>query len=214
MGLAARRDPSLLLSRLHAHLERPWLYGATWRALAPGVSRALLARIRVELDAAPAGGACDVSRVLDVGCGPRSWLAAAGVVAVGVDRSPACARAIRRAGGVAVVARAEALPFRADAFASVWSFGLHHHLSDANARRALGEAGRVAAGRVVLFDGVLPQSRLRRPLAWVVRRLDRGRFLRSEAALRALLPGDGWRASRFTYSWTGLEGLWCVLTSR
>lgn len=198
------------LGRLHSLLDRAPIYAVTWRALAPGARRYLLARIRAELAAAPAG------RALDVGCGPRSWLERAGLSLVGVDASPAYARALRRRGVMAIVARAEALPFRAGSFASVWSFGLLHHMSETGARQALAEAGRVAAGgRVVVFDGVLPRHRWRRPLAWAVRRLDRGRFMRDEAALRDVLsaaqnPAD-WRVSRFTYSWTGLEGLWCVL---
>jgi SAM-dependent methyltransferase len=201
---------------LHAILERPRVYASTWRALAPGTARVLLARIRTELGPSTRG------RVLDVGCGPRSWLERAGLDPVCVDASIAYAKALRRAGGKAVVACAEALPFRAGAFTSVWSFGLLHHLADEPAREALAEATRVTAGRVVIFDGVLPRQPIRRPLAWLIRRFDRGRFQRSEGALRELLSDariareedpltkQEWRVSRLTYSRTGLEGLWCV----
>ena len=205
MALAAGRGAAAPLSHLHALLERPLVYAVVWRALAPGATRALLARIRAELAAAPEG------RMLDVGCGPRSWLERAGAAPVGVDTSPAYARALYRSGGVAVVARAKALPFRTGSFGSVWCFGLLHHLSDEEARGALAEAGRVARpGRLVVFDAVLPRCALRRPLAWALRRLDRGGFLRGETAFRGVLPDGDWRVSRITYAWTGLEGLWCV----
>ncbi len=134
-------------------LERPRLYTATSRALAPGTRRRLLALIDAERGPGSAG------RTLDVGCGPRSWLARAGFDAIGVDASLSYAAAHRRAGGRAVVARAEALPFRSDSFSSVWSFGLLHHLSDESARVTLIEAARVAGGgRVMIFDGVVPEN--------------------------------------------------------
>jgi SAM-dependent methyltransferase len=206
MGRRARLGASILLPRLHALLERPWLYRLTGWALAPGATRILLAGMRSQLAAMPAG------RMLDLGSGPRSRLALAGVSPVGVDLSLSYARELRRAGGLAVVGRAGSLPFRSDSFAGVWSFGLLHHLPDTEVRAALAEAQRVAgSGRVVVFDGVLPHSRWRRPLAWALRRLDRGPFQRAEAALCALLPADGsWRVSRLTYSATGLEGVWCA----
>lgn len=207
MGRPAGPGASRGLARLHALLDQAPIYALASRALAPGARRAVLARIRAELAVAPAG------RALDVGCGPHSWLKRAGVSAVCVDTSPVYVRALRRRGARALVARAEALPFRTGSFASVWSFGLLHHLSEDAARRAVAEAARVAAGgRLVVFDGVLPRSRGRRLLAWAVRRLDRGRFMRDETALRAVLTAacSRWRVSRFTYSWTGLEGIWCV----
>jgi SAM-dependent methyltransferase len=200
------------LARLHQVLERPRIYAAAWRALAPGAHAALLARVRFELAALlPEPGL-----LLDVGCGPRSWLQRAGLCPVGVDTSVASAHAMRRGGGLPVVARAEVLPFRDGAFASVWSFGLLHHLSDGPARCALAEATRTtrAGGRTVVFDGVLPPAAAWRLLARAIRRLDRGRHHRAEEDLRALLPGEGWRASRFTYAWSGLEGLWCVRDRR
>jgi SAM-dependent methyltransferase len=227
MELITRPTAGSWFSRLSALLERPRLYALAGQALAPGAGTALRSRIATELRTSPAG------RQLDIGCGPRSWLARTGAAPVGVDASIAYARALRRAGGAAVVARAEALPFRTGAFASAWCFGLLHHLSDEGVRRALAEAGRVAGpGRIVVFDGVLPRHPCRRPFAWALRRLDRGGFMRSEGALRALLSGPGgecevcraaeglqgertrpaeWRVTRFTYSWTGLEGLWYTL---
>ena len=132
-------------------LERPRIYAWTTHALAPGAWRAVRSRIRSELEAG-AGG-----RSLDVGCGPRPWLLAAGAFPLGVDVSLGYIRAGRGDGAVGVVARAEELPFRSGAFGSVWSFGLLHHLSEDAARRAIAEAARVSRGRVVVFDGVLPR---------------------------------------------------------
>jgi SAM-dependent methyltransferase len=211
-------------SGLWAFLSRPSLYRLVNRFLGPGANLCIGAAIDAELGTSGSG------LHLDLGCGPDSRLAPSGVALVGVDASLAYARALHRGGQRAVVALVEALPFRPGSFAGAWSFGLLHHLSEQSARSALQEAERVVkGGKVVVLDGVLPERSLRRPLAWLVRRLDRGRFMRDEAALRGLLgssvdrsgpssphaPVDGrnerWRVRRLTYAWTGLEALWCVL---
>jgi hypothetical protein len=205
---------SRIAGAFHAALERPRVFRTVGSALAPGAERALFRRIRAEIATARPGTA------LDVGCGPRSRLERAGAASIGVDISLAYVRALTSTGTRGVVACARALPFREDAFSSAWSFGLLHHLSDADARRALFELDRVTGtGKCVVFDSVLPERAWRRPIAWAIRRLDRGRHLRAEATFRALIgaPPVGvsgsrsrWRVSRETYSWTGLEGLWCV----
>ena len=159
--------------------------------------------------------------MLDVGCGPRSWLRDIETAAFGVDISPDFTRAFHRAGGRAVLASAIALPFRDGCFQSVWSFGLLHHLPEHEARCAIREMRRVtrAGGRTVIFDAVLPNSAWRRPLAALLRRLDRGRWMRRQNSLEALLAAsalnakESWMCERMTYAHTGLEGLWCRVES-
>jgi SAM-dependent methyltransferase len=151
--------------------------------------------------------------VLDVGCGPFSLLRRLGLEPLGLDRCEAHARSFRAAGSEACVGAASALPFAAKSFDAVVSLGLLHHLHDDEARLALGEMRRVARprGTILVFDAVLPEPAWRRPLAWLIRRGDRGRFMRNEAELAALLASIGeWRSERFTYAGTGLEGLLCV----
>jgi SAM-dependent methyltransferase len=174
-------------------------------ALAPGAATWLIPEIR-----AAAGHA---RQVLDVGCGADSPVRAAGLRPLGIDLRPDAAAAHHAGGAPAAAASAAALPFAADAFDLVWSLGLLHHLDDATALRAVAEMARVTApgGRTIVFDGVLPEPAWRRPLAALIRHADRGRWMRREAALRALLPAaDGWTHRRLAYAWTGLEGLWCV----
>ena len=189
--------------------ESAFWHGVVQRCAGPGADGALQKMIARWLAGHPVQGAC-----LDVGCGPHPRLRAAGVEAAGVDVSETFVQAVRRAGGAAEVACATALPFADGAFAGVWSFGLLHHLPDEAARRAVGEMRRVtcAGGWTVIFDAVLPRAAWRRPLAALVRAADRGRWMRSQAALEALLrPFGDWQRERMTYAWTGLEGLWCAL---
>ena len=100
----------------------------------------------------------------------------------------------------------------------MWTCGLLHHLDDQDALRAVGEFARVArpGGRIVVFDGVLPERALRRPFAALVRRFDRGRWMRRQAALQRILDHAplAWVSKRICYTATGLEGLLAVALKR
>jgi SAM-dependent methyltransferase len=171
--------------------DRLWL--ASQQILAPGAGDAIGQYVRRWLGDHPGPG-----RHLDVGCGPRSRLAEAGVEAIGVDLHP----------GWGITACATRLPFLSSAFRSVWSFGLLHHLADEAAHEALAEMLRVTqlGGHVAVFDGVLPEGR--RPVASLVRRLDRGSQFRSQAEHEQLLARYGaWHCERITYARNGLEGV-------
>ena len=188
-------------------LDRPWVYRLQTAVLAPGAEAAIVRAITAVVAAAP-----PARRVLDVGCGPQSWLTRVNMTPLGTDLSFPYLREYAQQGGTAVAASADWLPFATGSFDAVWSVGLLHHLPLPVAAAAVAEMVRVcrAGGYVAIFDAVLPESRWRRPLAYAIRRMDRGRFMRSEAALRAVLPPRvGWRCRRFTYARTGLEGLMC-----
>ena len=165
-------------------LDFPVVYKAAFGLLAPGMSAAL---VRMTKDLVSRGGLREP--VLDVGCGPDSLLQRVGMDPVGVDISPRYARALRERGLASVCASAELLPFASGSFATVWSLGLLHHLSDDLAQTALAEMLRVAGGGdVVVIDAVLPHSAWSRPLAYAVRRLDRGGHVRTQAKHETLLP--------------------------
>ncbi len=117
----------------------------------------------------------------------------------------------------AVPASAVDLPFRSGCFDGVWSFGLLHHLPRDMAQKAVGEMLRVSkrGGYVVVFDGVLPHSAWTRPLSWAIRKADRGRCMRRQHELEALMPAsDGWGHERLTYSYLGHEGIFFTHRNR
>jgi len=150
-------------------------------------------------------------RSLDVGCGPNSYLFSLGLDPVGVDISMEFIVAYRRKQGrKACLASADRLPFKDASFDLVWSCGLLHHLSPEAAGNAVAEMDRVCGpeGLIIIFDGVRPRSFWARPLAWVIRRNDRGLCMRTEEQAGELLPlRQGWKIERHTYTATGLEGL-------
>src|ERR1700730_5619998 len=180
--------------------------------LAHGVAQALLAPGAATHISARVQNLAGIIRgpVLDVGCGFASPLPLAGIAAIGLDIDE---RRVRAHAAPAIVGGAARLPFADASFAAVFSFGLLHHLADAEARSAIDEMLRVARrdGLIAIFDGVLPQKAWRRPLAAAIRAADRGHHMRTEAQLLGLFAGgSGWHSERVTYAGPGIEALWCV----
>jgi SAM-dependent methyltransferase len=106
-------------------------------------------------------------------------------------------------------------PLGGETFDLVYSFGLFHHLADESVRASLREAARVLrpGGRVVVFDAILPTSRFNL-VGRLLRRLDRGRFVRSHDRLLDLLRSTDLDAVRVqTCRWgPGLEGCFVELS--
>ena len=186
---------------------RPLLYHLTQHLLAPGSGARIRNRVQALLDYQKLKG----DHFLDVGCGPKSLLAQQAIHPVGLEACPAFVESLRRSGNEAVLGSAAHLPFAGDAFDAVFSFGLLHHLADDLASQAILEMKRVtkSGGLTVIFDSVLPLSSVQRPIARMIRALDRGKYVRTEEQLRELLSNSqkGCHFERFTYAWTGLEGL-------
>jgi SAM-dependent methyltransferase len=75
---------------------------------------------------------------------------------------------------------ARKLEFADGSFELVFAVGLFHHLSDDDARQVLLEIRRVtvAGGRVFVLDAIWPLRRWN-VAGWLLRRLDRGKFVRT-----------------------------------
>lgn len=83
-------------------------------------------------------------------------------------------------------------PLSGETFDLVYSFGLFHHLPDASVVASLREAALVLrpGGRLVAFDAIWPTHRFNF-LGQVLRRLDRGGFVRTQEALLGLIRSTG-----------------------
>lgn len=130
-------------------------------------------------------------RVLDLGCGTGAMLACLPQVEyVGMDMSPAYIDAChRRHGGRGHFHCAMLTADTVERFGAcdvVLAIGVVHHLDDTTAAELFLTARKILrpGGRLVTLDGVFTaeQSWLRRALL----EADRGRYVRSEAAYRAL----------------------------
>lgn len=197
------------------------MYIISQKLLAPGSG--LLLRKRYEAVLKESNGL-----VLDVGCGPLLTTPQPKGTIIGIYIDPLyvkqytsvrigtneknitdIAEQNRR---ICVVGSADKLPFNDNVFSETRCVWLLHHMPTEPALFAVKEMIRCTClqGMVMIFDGVWPRVPLRRPLAWLTRRFDRGKWVRGQKELLELVnrayPGN-WRHSRFTYSLSGLEGL-------
>jgi ubiquinone/menaquinone biosynthesis C-methylase UbiE len=194
---------------LYRVLEIPLVYRTAQFALAPGMDRIVTEHLSRILARIPTP-----ATVLDVGCGPNSWLWKFGMKPVGLDLCYAYTKKFRDAGNLSVTGSAAILPFSNDSFDLVFSYGLLHHLPCTVARETLGEIIRVmrTGGHAVVFDPVLPKAAWKRPQAWVLCKLDRGKFIRQQDIYQSsILRAPEWKTFRFTHSYLGTEGVLSVL---
>jgi SAM-dependent methyltransferase len=194
---------------IHRVLEIPFVYRVSQFVLAPGMDRIVAARLSRIFATIPRP-----LRVLDVGCGPSSWLWKLGIKPIGLDLCHAYTERFRAKENDAVTASAVSLPFLAGSFDLVFSYALLHHLPEPLAQQAVEEILRVTRpkGHVILFDPVMPRITALRPLAWALCKLDRGRYIRPQREYENLvLNRPGWKIERFTHSYLGTEGLFSIL---
>ncbi len=136
-----------------------------------------------------------------------------GIYPVGFDISPEYTSIFTTRGGMAVLGSADMLPFANCSFDGVWSIGLLHHLSDNLAQRAITEMIRVCrfGGYVAIFDAVMPEQFWQLPIAWILRKIDRGQNMRCQKSFEFLfLDQKDWICERAIYSLLGHEGLFCM----
>ena len=197
---------------LHNILKFPFVYTLTQSVLAPGAEQKITKALRDLTERLPKPG-----RLLDVGCGPKSWLWKLGWQPTGLDLSFAYTRQFIKNRNSAVTGSCCQLPFADRSFHGVWTIGVLHHLDGAQARQAVTEMFRVCRpdGYVIIMDAVLPRSAWKRPIPYAIRKLDRGAWMRTDSQLEALLPITISKSiRRYAYSYTGLEMLEYVCCSQ
>jgi len=188
-------------------LDYPWIYELSQSLITLGGPFIVSRRINDLLSQVPRA-----ESLLDVGCGPKSYLFRAGLRPVGVDFSSVYINRYMQVGEMGVAASADALPFASESFGGIWATFLLHHLPDPVVSKAMQEFLRLCGkpGYVAIVDLVSPRSKWTRPLSALIQHLDRGKFIRSQENLEALLPDRAqWSTRRITHSPTGLEMLIC-----
>lgn len=195
--------PNLGRGYLYRILNLPAVYALVQHIVAPGHIGVLTRKLRALTEAQD-----ELTPMLDIGCGPESWLYRAGCQPYGIDITAKYVGRFVKNGGSGVVGDASRLPFANSSFGSVWSIGLFHHMPDQAVRDCLASALKLcrAGGHVFVMDAVMPRNSFLRPIAYAIRKLDRGGFMRTEQQLAELVPaGIDFTLKRFTYAATGLE---------
>ena len=216
----------MLGSIFSALLEIPFVYSFVQFIAAPGQKKLLGTHFN---------GIFEYSKglVIDIGCGPKLTTPPPEGTLVGVDININYIRKFMRGESLTLLAKAHSektrimgmvssvdeLSVHGDLFDECRCAGVLHHLPPENARTAIGEMHRSVrrGGRIIIFDNVMPLSGFTRPLAWLIRKMDRGEWVRSEEQLVQLVQSAGeeiWTSTRFTYSYYGLEGMIFVAVKR
>lgn len=200
-------------SNLYSFLERPRVYNAVQTLFRIGGNRQ-----SKELFAELVNSR-SYDSVLELGCGTGHWSVTRCRKYIRTDindsyfpPSAECDAEYRMADAT------DLSEFSDNSFELVYSMGLYHHLPEEAVIASLRESARVLrpGGKIIVGDAILPKS-WRRPFAWLVRKLDRGRWVRRLEHTTALLEKSGLRIQRQCRHQWGifrLEGCFWVATPR
>ena len=207
---------------LYRLLDFPFIYSLSKVLLAPGAGLFLKKNYKQLYDESK-------GLILDVGCGPTLTTPHPNGIVIGIDINFYYARKYLTSHGnssfcrkmkdftiYSVVSSSESLPFEDGAFEESRCVGLLHHLSYASALLTIKEMMRCTHqdGRIVVFDNVWPRQPCFRLLAWLTRKLDRGKWVRTEEDLLELVNDacvNNYQYKRLTYTYTGLEALSVII---
>lgn len=176
------------MSVINYLMSFPRLYTAVQNIIAGPVHREVKASLIQELP--------DESgmEILDLGCGIGDYSILFNYATyTGLDLDENYIRSAKenygRRGVKFLAADATSIPFPDGRFDYCFSVGLFHHLSDEAVVSSLHEVLRVAgSGRVIIMDAIYPPRG--NYLGYILRRLDRGKFVRTFAAYEKLLRGQ------------------------
>lgn len=163
----------------------PRLYAAVQNNIAGSMHQEVKASLSGEL---PDENGVDI---LDLGCGVGDYSVLfehATYTGMDLDENyiRSAATNYGRAGVTFLAGDATGIPFPDGRFDYCFSVGLYHHLPDDAVVASLKEALRVAgSGRVIIIDAIYPPHG--NSLGYILRRLDRGKFVRSFTAYEKLL---------------------------
>ena len=194
------------LSIFYHLLKFPFIYSLSQKILAPGAGYLRKKHYQNIFSESR-------DRILDVGCGPGLTTPAPDGIIVGIDINPLYLKRYRNnKNRLGLVCSSDSLPFRDDIFDETRCVGLLHHLSTESASSTIMEMIRCtcAEGQITIIDNVWPRKSIFRPAAWLIRRLDRGKWVRTEDELFKLVCNAysrNWHSKRYTYSYNGLEAL-------
>ena len=201
-----------MLSKISSYLlDIPIIYNLTQKIFAPGANKRIIHEINSIIKKLPYA-----ESYLDVGCCPKSILWKSGIKPIGLDVSTKYINEYNKiSNNSGIVGKSDSIPLGNESFDSIWSFGLFHHISDKVVKLSLKEMLRVCKekGHLIIFDAVLPKSYINKPIAWLIRKADRGRYMRNEKELLFIISNNSniIYQQRITYSYTGLEALIIII---
>ncbi len=131
-------------------------------------------------------------KILDQGSGTGDYALLFGQRYTGIDVNPDYIEYSRRNfPGNFMVGTATKMPIKDGIFDIVFAVGLHHHLSDNDAKKAILESLRVVKknGQVIIIDAMLPKNSFNL-IGFILRKLDRGGYVRKFSKTLELIPSS------------------------
>lgn len=131
-------------------------------------------------------------KILDQGCGTGEYSLLFGQRYTGVDLDKNyIAHAKNKYPGTFMVGNAAKMLIKSNSFDVTFAVGLHHHLTDQQAKKAILESLRVTkkGGKVIIVDAMLPKNRLN-ILGLLFRKMDRGGHVRKMEETVKLIPPE------------------------
>jgi ubiquinone/menaquinone biosynthesis C-methylase UbiE len=125
---------------------------------------------------------------VDVGCGTGSYIDALPVASIGTDINAKYLQFLRKRTFRVLAADAVHLSLKSDSVMFVYCVNMLHHVDDTAMHKILWEMWRVCrkGGKLVVMDAVRPPSPWN-VIGHVLRRLDRGKYLRHRAIFREMV---------------------------
>lgn len=131
------------------------------------------------------------TKILDQGCGTGEYALLFGQKYTGLDYDPNYIKvAQKKYPGNFMIGSADNMKMiKSNSFDVVFAVGLHHHLTDFQARKAIKEALRVTkkGGKHLIVDAMLPKVPYNLP-GLILRKMDRGGNVRHFEHTLALIP--------------------------
>jgi ubiquinone/menaquinone biosynthesis C-methylase UbiE len=171
-------------------MDVPALYSLVQKVIAGNLHEKIKEQLMREVPDLPG------TAVLDVGCGPGNYASnfqRSRYVGFDLNARYIADTAKKCAAPNRTFLTMDATDIKLDpkTFDAIFSVGLYHHLDDSATTRSLHCLKRLIkdGGKIAIFDAVLPLNRLN-VLGWAVRKMDRGRFVRSFDAYQKLVRGN------------------------
>lgn len=129
-------------------------------------------------------------KALDIGCGTGQYMKTIETECFGTDINIEYLKYIRVVYNFSNIFSSDSafLPVKDNSFGFIFSINVFHHLEDWKVKAVLHEMWRVCidGGKVFVIDVVYPPSRIKNIIGWLLRRFDRGKFMREREYLKSI----------------------------